>query len=89
MAGRGKRALRLTRDHKPSVAGESERIRGAGGEVNQQCAPARPPWGPACLCSESVPDVGGATSFLRSGKLTCSSGRVTRASNQILPSMLR
>ncbi len=38
VCGRGGRALRLTRDHKPSVAGESERIRGAGGELDQQCA---------------------------------------------------
>ena len=39
LCGRGRRALRLTRDHKPSVEGESERIRGAGGELDQQCAP--------------------------------------------------
>lgn len=60
MTGRGKRALRLTRDHKPSVAGESERIRGAGGEVNQQCALQTCPGGPACLCNDSVQVVGGA-----------------------------
>ena len=51
MSGRGKRALRLTRDHKPSVAGESERIRGAGGEVNQQCALLFP----AGLITEALP----------------------------------
>ena len=42
MWARGRRALRLTRDHKPSVEGESERIRGAGGELDQQCGPERP-----------------------------------------------
>ena len=42
MGARGRRALRLTRDHKPSVEGESERIRGAGGELDQQCGPQRP-----------------------------------------------
>ena len=38
-------AVRLTRDHKPDLPGEAERIKSQGGEINYKCVkyPTGPP----------------------------------------------